>query len=206
MGVEALASPLLAAGIGYVLGSFPSGYVFVRALAGTDVRTVGSGRTGGTNVFRAAGKAALVLTAIADVGKAFAAVLIARAVFGTRAAEALAGFFAIVGHVWSVFLGFRGGAGVGTAAGAVASLMPQLLLVGAPIFVVVLCVWRYASLASLAAITIAAAGLATLFLQGKAPPETLLFGLASWALIVYAHRGNIERLRAGTERRFGAPH
>ena len=202
MSVETLGPLLLSAGIGYLLGSFPSGYVFVRTLTGTDVRTVGSGKTGGTNVFRAAGKTALILTALADISKALAAVLIARALFSARSVEALAGFFAIAGHIWSVFLRFRGGGGVGTATGALIALSPLSLLVGVPLFLVVLYIWRYASLASLTAMTGAALAV---FALGQEPPEIVLFAFGAWALIVIAHRANIRRLLTGTERHLGAP-
>ena len=118
---------LLAIGMAYLIGSFPTGYLLTRYLTGVDVRTVGSGRTGGTNVYRAAGRNAALLTAFIDTLKGFLAVILARFIWGGipdvgALTMALAAIFAIIGHNHSIFLGFQGGAGSMTAVGVLLAL------------------------------------------------------------------------------------
>ena len=185
------ANIILAILLGYSLGSIPFGYLFGR-LKGVDVRQYGSGRTGGTNVYRAAGTWVALLTGLFDVLKGVAAVLLARQFLGSEVAAALAGAFAVCGHNWSIFLGFRGGAGGGTGAGALLALNPLAGLVIVPIFLVVLFVGRYASIATLAVGIGALVVLPISYLLGApswlgfpTPPGHILFGLlvALWILI-----------------------
>ena len=114
---------------GYLLGSVPTGYLMVRLVKGTDVRQYGSGRSGGTNVWRAAGPWPAVLTTVADFSKGMMAVWIGRAILGDSIGEVLVGVAAIVGHNWSIFLGWRGGAGTSTNLGVISMLCWPVALV-----------------------------------------------------------------------------
>lgn len=195
---------VLAAVGGYLLGSVPVGYLVVWLFKREDVRRHGSGRTGGTNVYRAAGIGAAILTAAGDVLKGALAVLLTRWIVGTAAAEVLAGLAAVVGHNWSVFLGWRGGAGTGTNLGVVAAFSPLVALaLGAVLFLAIRIV-RYASVASM--IVAGLVPVIFLVLAFVYPPFShygsyALYGLLSAAVVVLALRPNIARLRNGTERR-----
>jgi len=186
---------------GYLLGSVPVGLLLVRAWTGTDVRTVGSGRTGGTNVYRAAGMAPALLTVVGDGFKGLIAVLVARFVVGTPMAEALAGLGAVVGHNWSLYIGFVGGAGTMTNLGALLALSPLTFITSLVAGAVGLALTRYASVGSITVSVAAPVVLLVMVLAGRLPPETLIYGVGQAALIIYALRPNIARLRAGTERR-----
>ena len=191
--------------LGYLLGSIPFGYLIVKAVKGIDIRDVGSGRTGGTNAYRAAGVPAGLVTALLDVGKGALAVTLARAYFPQTLgwAESLTGIGVILGHNYSCFLGFRGGAGGATAVGTGMALwwgagIPALLL-GC---VMVLGV-GYASLATLiAGLSVAVVfTLAALFRWENFNWSYAAYGWTVFALCVIALRPNIERLRKGTEKR-----
>lgn len=198
---------VLAALGGYLLGAIPSG-VIVGRLRGVDPRRGGSGRTGATNAMRTLGTAMALVVLLADVGKGVLAVLLG----GLAAAQldgsaswgaALAGTAAAIGHVRSIFIGFTGGRGVATGAGAMLVLAP--LAVAAAVPVLVLAVWRtrYVSLGSiLAALTVATVAVA-LHLVGQVSLGAAVAAIAIGAVVVAAHADNIERLRAGTERRLG---
>lgn len=198
---------LLVAGA-YLVGSIPWSYLVVRIVKGTDVRREGSGNVGATNVMRTAGKRAGALALLLDIAKGVVAVLAARALVGEPRWIAAAAAAVVVGHVFPVFLGFRGGKGVATAAGALGTLAPWALLVSAAIFAVVVTTTRFVSLASICAVV----ALPTALWLGqragwpaRAPEETVLAAALVAGLIVLKHRGNIRRLRAGTERRLGEP-
>ncbi|HZI64730.1 MAG TPA: glycerol-3-phosphate 1-O-acyltransferase PlsY [Thermoanaerobaculia bacterium] len=190
----------------YLVGSVPFSYLIVWLVRRTDVRTVGSGNVGATNVLRAAGRLPGVLALLLDAGKGMAAVLGARALAAPQAVVAAAALAVVVGHVFPVFLGFRGGKGVATAAGALGILSPWALLLSAAVFAAVLAWSRYVSLGSIIAVS-----LFPLFLwlhaslSGQPRPRRAVLGCAAAtaALIVVKHRGNIARLLAGTERRLG---
>lgn len=191
-----------AAAIGYLLGAIPIGYLVGR-LWGVDVRKYGSGRTGGTNVLRSAGPLPALLTVLGDVAKGAAAVLIARWLFASSALEAMAAFAAIVGHGKPVFLGWRGGAGMATGIGALLILSPPTPFILLPIPLALLLITRYASLCSITAATLLPIVMLILVLFADEPLAHLFFAIAAGALIIYAHRPNIKRLLAGTERRIG---
>lgn len=187
--------------LAYLLGAFPTGYLTVLAFTGKDVRKLGSGRTGGTNVLRSAGLAAAALTVLGDLLKGGAAVLLAHLLVGTPLAVAVASLAAILGHNYSIFLGFEGGAGTMTSIGIALFMSPA---VGAAVIVLglaMLLLWRYASLAS---ITIAVTmpiffGAASLWFG---MPALYCAGTAVITLIVINElRPNICRLLAGTERK-----
>lgn len=187
--------------LGYLLGSVPFGYLIGRA-KGVDVRQHGSGRIGGTNVHRSLGLGYGVLTGLSDGAKGFVAVLLARWLFGHEAAAALAGAFAVFGHNWSVFLRFKGGAGGGTAAGSLIALNPLAAAINVPIFLLVLGVGRYASIATMSIAIGSALVIFVLYLlQIHTPVYHLIFSGLTILWILWALRPNIGRLIQGTERR-----
>lgn len=190
--------------IAYLIGSIPFGYLIVRAKKGADVRETGSGGTGATNVSRRAGKAAGVLTLILDALKGAVAVLAAKWMLNggdTHWLISAAGIAVIVGHVFPVWLGFRGGKGVATGVGVFLALAPLAVLGAAVIFVPIVALTKYVSLGS-----IMAAATVPFFVWLFYEPTvdfkpSLTAALAGALLIVFAHRGNISRLMSGTERR-----
>lgn len=186
--------------VAYLLGSLPIGYLLGK-LWGVDVLQKGSGRTGGTNVFRSAGLIPALLTGALDVGKGTLAVWLAGQIAGNPAAEVLAGVAVILGHNYSVFLGFRGGAGVGTSLGALGAIYLPAAVGLIVLLLVLIVLTRYASLGSLIVTTAMPLVLLVLALTGILSPTYVVYGLLSWAIIVYAHRPNIQRLIQGNERR-----
>ena len=195
---------VLAAVMGYLLGAVPVGYLVVWLFKREDVRQYGSGRTGGTNVYRAAGIGAAILSGAGDVLKGTLAVLLARWLVGTAAAEVVAGLAAVIGHNWSVFLGWRGGAGTGTNLGVVAAFSLPVALALAVILLLAIRIVRYASVASI--IVAVLVPVIFLILAFVYPPFShygpyALYGLLSAAVVIFALRPNIARLREGTERR-----
>lgn len=183
----------------YVLGSIPFALLLARRWGTGDLRLVGSGNVGAANVMRASGVTPGVLAALLDMGKGMASVLIAERIGASAGAPAAAGCAAIVGHIYPVWLGFRGGKGVATACGAFGVLAPGPTLVAAAVFMASAWITRYISVGSVCAclaLPIAVAATA------HSTPE-LAAVLAAAGLIVFRHRGNLARLRAGTERRVG---
>jgi glycerol-3-phosphate acyltransferase PlsY len=187
--------------LGYLMGSIPVGYLVVKLVKGIDIRQHGSGRTGGTNVWRAAGLLPAVLTASGDFLKGMSAVLIARAVLGNSVGEVLVGVAAVVGHNWSVFLCWRGGAGTATNLGVISTLsLPVALgLIVAALLVIVIS--RYASVASLSVAILAPTIFLGLALFAHHPLRHAIYGLLAGTIVVLALRHNIVRLLTGTERR-----
>jgi len=187
--------------LGYLMGSFPSGYLAARALKGIDPRRHGSGRTGGTNILRSAGKGAALLTVIGDFAKGLLPVLIARSLVGTDAAAVVTGLTAVLGHNRSIFLRFGGGAGSMTNAGVVTALAPHVVPLMAVAAFIAARVSRIAAVTSIVAAATMAVALTASFLLSLSPPAVAAYGVLAFALIVFELRPNIERLRAGTERR-----
>jgi len=189
----------------YLLGSFPAGYLLGR-LWGVNVLKWGSGRTGGTNVLRSAGAVPALITGAIDVGKGALAVWLAGwlAPEATQAiAQVLAGAAVILGHNHSIFLGFRGGAGVGTSLGALSVIYWPAAIALLILLLVIIAATRYASIGSLTVMTLMPLILLALAVAGVLSPTYVGYGLLAWAIIVYAHRPNIRRLLQGTERRLG---
>ena len=187
----------------YLLGGIPFSYVIVRWRLGEDVRSLGSGNAGATNVLRTTGVLPGVLTLILDVLKGSLAVAAADLLGAPPKILALCGLAAVVGHIFPVYLGFRGGKGVATAAGALGLLSPFPTLVAMGVFIVVVAPTRYVALAS-----VSAAGELPLSLAGasalgwiSAGPWLLSCTSAIAILIIFKHRDNLRRLRAGTEPR-----
>jgi glycerol-3-phosphate acyltransferase PlsY len=195
----------LACGLaGYIVGSVPFGFVIVKLVKGIDIRDQGSGRTGGTNVFRVAGFPAGLVTALLDVGKGAITVLIVRQIFPDTMgwAEALAGTGVVLGHNASVFLNFRGGAGGATSVGTALALWPLGGLPALVVGVFVLFVVGYASLATILSATLVALVFTIFsFVNHSVPISYSVFGWAILALVLIALRPNIARLFSGTEKR-----
>jgi glycerol-3-phosphate acyltransferase PlsY len=200
-------SLVLGAALGYLLGAIPFGLIIGRLTKGIDLREYGSHRTGATNALRTIGAPAAAAVFILDVGKGVAAVLLARALFAddpmVEWAAAVAGVAAIVGHNWSVFIGFTGGRGVATSAGALGAMSPWTFLILAPIVFVVIWRSRYVSLGSVSGALAAPIITAALATVGAASIPAIAYALASGLLVTFAHADNIGRLRAGTERKIG---
>jgi glycerol-3-phosphate acyltransferase PlsY len=191
--------------VAYLLGSFPAGYLLGR-LWGVNVLTWGSGRTGGTNVLRAAGPIAALLTGALDVGKGAVAVWLAGQIAPpdlVAASQVLSGAAVILGHNHSIFLGFRGGAGVGTSLGALGALYWPAAIALVILLLAIIGISRYASLGSLIVVTLMPITLAVLVAMGQLSSPYILYGFLAWVLIVCSHRPNIRRLLQGTERRIG---
>lgn len=188
--------------LAYFLGSIPFG-VLVGRLWGVDVLHSGSGRTGGTNVFRSAGLLPALLTGALDVGKGTLAVWLAGSLTAAPLAEVVAGAAVILGHDYSIFLRFRGGAGVGTSLGALAAIYLPAAAVLVLLLLVIIAATRYASVGSLVVTTLMPIVLLALAWYGVVAMVFVGYGLLAWIIIVNAHRANIRRLLAGTERRLG---
>ena len=194
--------------VSYLFGSIPSGYLLVRLFAGKDVREVGSGRTGGTNVMRAAGFGAGLLTAVFDGFKAAGSVWLAQSLLPADIRPlgmALAGLAAILGHNYSIFLKFKGGAGGASCVGGGVGLWPWSALVVIPIGGLVLFGVGYASLATLSvSITLTALFAYRFYTHApNAEAEFILYGVGSLILLGWALRPNIRRLLRGEERLVG---
>ena len=194
--------PLIILIVAYLIGSIPFGYLIVRTKEGGDIRQTGSGGTGATNVSRRAGKAAGVLTLLLDASKGVAGVLIAQNLSGSDWVKAAAAIAVIVGHIFPLWLGFRGGKGVATGVGVFLVLAPIALLCAGVIFVSIVFFTRYVSLGSImaAALIPLLVWLQNVFVEPVADLRPLLTAAVVGALlIIVAHRGNIERLARGTE-------
>lgn len=186
--------------IAYLLGSIPFGYLLVKWTSGRDVRSVGSGNIGATNVVRAAGRLAGVATLALDIAKGYVAVWIAGRLTGLSpwwmSAAALA---VMAGHAFPVFLRFKGGKAVASCVGAFACLTPGPLAALLPVFIVVVAVTRYISLGSIVSAACLPLGV---WLLAHPPLPVFAASVAAGAFIIWRHKSNIERLRAGTEHVF----
>lgn len=187
--------------VGYLLGSISFAVLVVRAVRGTDIRTVGSGNAGATNVLRAHGKKLALLVALLDVGKGAAAVALMRLVTADPFWAAAGGVAAVLGHVFPIFYGFRGGKGVATAIGAFLVLAPVPLLCSLAVFVVVVALTRYVSLGSVISMVLLPPVAGLLF---HAPRPVVRAAAVVALLVVLKHLGNLKRLARGEERKIGA--
>lgn len=189
---------LTAVAFGYLLGSVPFAYLLARR-RGIDLRHVGSGNVGATNVLRTSGTRQGVLAMLLDAAKGALAVVVAGSLAVGSATAVAAGLAAVIGHIYPVWLGFRGGKGVATAAGVFAVLAPVALAIGSVVFVLAVWATRYISVGSMAgAIALAVSAAAS------DVPGAVAVGAAIAALIIiHRHRGNLARLMSGTERRVG---
>ena len=189
---------IIAVAFGYLTGSVPFAYLLARR-RGIDLRRVGSGNVGATNVLRTSGVPRAVAAMCLDGLKGAAAVAVVQPLAFGPATPVAAGLASVIGHVYPVWLRFRGGKGVATAAGAFAVLAPEALAMAAGVFLLAVWATRYISVGSLAgAITLAIAAAA-----GGAPRVVAAGAAVAAVVIVHRHRGNLSRLLAGTERRVG---
>jgi glycerol-3-phosphate acyltransferase PlsY len=188
----------------YLLGSIPFGVLFTRLFGGGDVRKVGSGNIGATNVARAAGPVAAMLTLLCDFAKGAVPVWLAGRITNESATlMMIAALAALLGHCFPIWLRFRGGKGVATAAGAFLVLCPPALLGSVILFLIVLFFWRYVSLASISAAAAMPLLIYLLWAPHHAPPLIVTFGaLAAAVIIIFKHDANIQRLVQGEEPKF----
>jgi glycerol-3-phosphate acyltransferase PlsY len=188
--------------LGYLVGSLPMGVIVARLTGGRDPRTVGSGRTGGTNALRAMGPGRALTVGLLDIAKGAVPVIVARLVGGDDLLQALAGIAAVLGAWRSVFLRFHGGRGVATAIGGLLVIAPLVVVLSAPVFFGVIWLSKYVSLGSLLGSAAAVGILLLSVLAGFNRPISMLYGLAAVGIVWLAHLDNIQRLLRGEERRF----
>jgi glycerol-3-phosphate acyltransferase PlsY len=185
--------------LAYFIGSIPFALMLARRWGATDLRGIGSGNLGAANVMRASGVTAGVLVAVLDMAKGAASVWLATLASTGPAVPAAAGLAAIVGHIYPVWLRFRGGKGVATACGVFTVLTPLAVPPALAIFTAVVWLTKYISLGSV----VASIALPPLAYALGSPAASVLAAIAASIIIVFRHRSNVVRLRMGTERRFG---
>lgn len=201
--------------IAYLLGAIPFGLIIGKKMANTDVRKLGSGNIGATNVFRTLGWKLGLLTAVLDLAKAAISVLLGMLIIGndpfivagldihTQFAQALAALAVMAGHNWSVYIGFKGGKGVATFIGGLLVINWYVALIGVAIGIIVILVTRYVSLGSMiCAVVIFCALMLATIIAGISPVYPV-YGLVAAILIIFQHRTNIARLQSGTESKLG---
>jgi glycerol-3-phosphate acyltransferase PlsY len=182
---------------GYLIGSIPFAYLLARRVGGVDIRIVGSGNVGAANLVRVTGLAVGVTAALLDMAKGSAVILLAHRIGADETLKAATGLAAVVGHIYPVWLRFRGGKGVATACGVFAVLVPAATAIAAALFVASAWITRYVSLGSI----VATVALGPLAIATNAPQPVLVAIGAAATLILFRHRSNLARLQAGTERR-----
>lgn len=193
-------SPVAVIVLAYAIGSIPFALVLARQWGTRDLHHAGSGNLGAANVFRVSGPSAGILVAILDISKGAASVLLAERLSAGSEVPAVAGFAAIVGHIYPVSLKFRGGKGVATACGVFAVLSPLSVAIASVLFVATVWITKYISLGSIVGV-----GLVPLLAFATGSPEATVYtATAAAALIIFRHRSNVARLRVGRERRIGA--
>ena len=198
--IEAWIAGILA---GYLLGSIPTGFWIGKWRGGGDIRASGSGRTGATNAFRKLGLKWSVLVLLIDAAKGAAPILIVIAAFDSPTGEALGGLAAIAGHQFPLFAGFRGGRGAATAMGATLAAAPIAIAAAVATAAPLLAGTRVMSLSVLCGATSGALVVGLFAAFGGLPGAYIGFAAGAWALIMFGHRDNIQRIAAGTERVFG---
>lgn len=183
----------------YLIGSMPFGYIVAKVVKKIDIRDYGSGNIGATNAFRVLGPWLASLVLIGDLLKGFLAiVLFYQLNIDSLFVIILGGLAVIGGHDWSIFLEFKGGKGIATTYGVFLALNPKIALLSALIWLIVIALTRYASLASILSLSV----LVVLMLWFKQPQEYIIFSVIILALALYRHRGNIARLKEGKEKKF----
>lgn len=194
---------LLNAALGYVLGSLPWGLIVGYIWLRRDIRESGSGKTGTTNVLRTAGRIPAALVMILDIAKGAVPALVGRFVFDSPEVAAVGAGAAVVGHIWPVFAGFRGGRGTASTYGGVLGLMPLISLAFPLVGVLLVGVTRYVSFMSVVGVPICAAIICVLALTGNTEPAYAWFAVFATALVELKHIPNIRRLLNGTEPKIG---
>lgn len=188
--------------IGYLAGSVPCGWLVARLFHRADIREYGSGRTGSTNVWRTFGVTAGIVSFLGDTLKVILPLLLIRlAPPGNPTGEAITAFAAILGHNWPLFIGFRGGRGIVPGAAGLAFMVPPIVAVLWVVFLPVMFISRYVSLASLATVATAPILVAAAIVWFQVSPVYLIYAIVGGVVIFIQHRDNISRLISGTERR-----
>ena len=195
--------------LSYLLGSFPTAYLFGKWYKGIDIRQHGSGNVGATNTFRVLGKGPGFCVLAVDILKGTAALLVVGPLLGVQSAAGmvLLGVAVVCGHNWTVFLNFKGGKGIATSLGVLIGMtvgFPSLIVVlvlAVAVWAAVLFVWKYISLASV----VSAALLPILMIVFDQPAELVAMGAVFCVFVIYRHRSNISRIRQGTEPRVPLP-
>ena len=185
--------------LGYLLGSIPSGWLAGRWLKGIDLRELGSGSTGATNVLRQVGKGPALVVFLIDVGKGAAAVLIARALGLGDGIQVLAGLTALAGHIWPMWLNFKGGKAVATGFGMFLGLAWPVGLASFGVFLLTLWLFRIVSLSSV----LAAVSLPLLMISFSGIGSYILIALVAMGLVLWRHRSNLARILEGSEPKVG---
>lgn len=185
----------------YFLGSIPVGWIVARLFFKTDIRSKGSGNIGATNALRQFGTAVGLIVLLLDMSKGIIAVLLAKSIYGSGAMMVvICGLLAILGHVFPIWLKFKGGKGVATAAGVFIALTPISLLIALLVFIVVVVITRYVSLGSIvAALSLLAVNVISIFRQPNKDYALLILVVLIVAMIIYKHKENITRLIRGNE-------
>ena len=201
--------------VAYLLGAIPFGLIISKTIVDVDIRQHGSGNIGATNVFRTLGTKLGLITALLDLGKAALAVWLSMLIIGNDAfmvagrdihvqfAQCLAAIMVMVGHNWSVYIGFKGGKGVACFIGGLLVINWMVALVGLGVGIIVALTTRYVSLGSMLASLCVLLAMVILALLAIVAPLYALYGLVAAGLIIYQHRTNITRLQAGTELKLG---
>lgn len=183
----------------YLIGAIPTGIILTKLTSGEDIRNVGSGNIGASNVYRTAGRKLGIITLIGDCLKGIIPLLVSSNLFALQGTElALIATAAFLGHCYPIYLGFKGGKGVATALGVFLVLSPKSILCALALFALILWRWRYISLASISA----AAAVPFLVLLFERSLPLFLATLLIAAIVIWRHRENIDRLLAGTENKF----
>ncbi|MDA1035354.1 MAG: glycerol-3-phosphate 1-O-acyltransferase PlsY [Chloroflexi bacterium] len=191
--------------VAYLVGSVQWGLYVVKLTKRVDIRTVGSGKTGTTNVLRSAGKTAAIVVLLADAGKGLSVALLAQAISDEPALHAAASAAVIAGHIFPVLAGFRGGRGIATGFGTIVGFGVWGPVIGLLVFIPVVAITRYVSLGSVVGVLTTIVVFAAQTIWFDLPIAYAVYVLGAGSLIIGMHRDNIKRLIAGTERRIGQP-
>jgi len=186
--------------VGYLIGSISSAIIVGKIVKKVDIRTMGSGNAGATNVLRTLGKGPAVLVLVGDILKGVFAVLLGRLIVGNDTGAILGGFFSVVGHNWPLFFDFKGGKGILTSASVILLLTPKIGLVVALFAILIIAITRYVSLGSILGAILYP--VMVIVLEGK-NSALVVFSIAISLLALYRHRGNIIRLKDRTETKIG---
>lgn len=189
--------------LGYLLGSLPWGLIIGYLWLGRDIRQSGSGKTGTTNVLRTAGKVPAAIVMVLDIAKGTVPALVGRYLFESNEVAAVGAGAAIVGHIWPIFAGFRGGRGVASTYGGILGLAPLVSLLFPLIGIVLVATTRYVSFMSVVGVPLCAAIICGLALAGSTDSAFAWYALFATAIVEYKHIPNIRRLLDGTEPRIG---
>jgi glycerol-3-phosphate acyltransferase PlsY len=189
--------------VSYFVGNFSWGMLIVRVVKGKDPRNYGSGKTGMTNVLRIAGKKSAAAVLVGDAGKGAVVIGLAMVLTDNEVLHAACGVSSVLGHIWPVLAGFRGGRGIATGMGASVALEPWMLLLSFGAFLPVVYLTRFVSLASIAGTLAVVISFGIMVIYGSQPLPYFVYALVSGSLIILMHRDNIQRLVRGNERRIG---